>query len=428
MDETPTNQNQSAPKFGPANPPAKTLGSYRPDEANGTTDDIGDLQSAVSSILPGNLKQTPPSPSINILPQNTPRPAPSVVQNSPESGIKNMRTYEGDVAEIMSRKHVSTATIAIAENSKDTEGTGEIANGEPSHLAKNLLITLLCLILVGGGLFGAYYLYSLSPLKTVTSTPTPERETVPSLVPADIQTVISIDNLSATAIIAKIQGEIAKPMAGNTLKEIILIKTASGSAVRVTGPDVLNYMSIKAPDMLVRSLTAAWMLGVYSDENGEKSVFVVASENFFQNAFAGMLSWERVMADDLKLFLTPPLVMGIVNLPTDYNATTSNPLQNLNSILPILGTSSPSAVATTTSTPEASSSSQESASVKTYRTLRGGFQDRIIKNHDVREFITDNGQVLFLYSFIDDSKLAISGSEAALSEMLSRLEKQAFIR
>jgi hypothetical protein len=61
-------------------------------------------------------------------------------------------------------------------------------------------------------------------------------------------------------------------------------------------------------------------------------------------------------------------------------------------------------------------------------TLRGQFQDRIIKNKDVREFVTANGTLLFLYSFIDTTHLVVSGSESALGEIVGRLEKQAFVR
>jgi hypothetical protein len=63
-----------------------------------------------------------------------------------------------------------------------------------------------------------------------------------------------------------------------------------------------------------------------------------------------------------------------------------------------------------------------------YIILRGSFIDRIIKNKDVREFTAGNGDVIFLYSFIDSTKLVVTGSESALSEILNRLEQQAFVR
>ena len=137
---------------------------------------------------------------------------------------------------------------------------------------------------------------------------------------------------------------------------------------------MLELMDIPAPNILARSLTPSWMLGIFTDNANNKNPFIVVTNNFFQNAFAGMLAWENVMPDDLKQYL--------------YS---SDP------IFP-------------------------------YLTVRGQFKDRIIMNKDVREFVTSQGKTLFLYSFIDNSRLVIAGNEATLSEIIARLEKSAFVR
>jgi len=74
-------------------------------------------------------------------------------------------------------------------------------------------------------------------------------------------------------------------------------------------------MDTGTPDIVLRALSDDWMLGVYADPNGTKTVFVVATVDYFQNAFAGMLQWESVMADDLKQYLYQ-------NTPADIAATT----------------------------------------------------------------------------------------------------------
>jgi hypothetical protein len=60
--------------------------------------------------------------------------------------------------------------------------------------------------------------------------------------------------------------------------------------------------------------------------------------------------------------------------------------------------------------------------------IRGNFIDRIVQNKDVREFVTSDGKIIFLYSFIDNTKLVVTGSEATLSEILRRLEQQTYVR
>jgi hypothetical protein len=82
----------------------------------------------------------------------------------------------------------------------------------------------------------------------------------------------------------------------------------------------------------------------------------------------------------------------------------------------------------TTPQPTASTTPEVVQPLKQYLTIRGKFEDRIIKNKDVRAFRTDEGTILFLYSFIDNTHLVVTDKESTLAEILTRLEKQSFIR
>src|SRR4029077_5513520 len=98
----------------------------------------------------------------------------------------------------------------IAENKRST-GESMIENKAPKHTARNLLLMLISLIIVGVGVVGAYYLYSISPLAQSVSTPTaPEKQPVPSIIKADSQVVLQIDNLTPTAILSRLETESAK--------------------------------------------------------------------------------------------------------------------------------------------------------------------------------------------------------------------------
>jgi hypothetical protein len=184
-----------------------------------------------------------------------------------------------------------------------------------------------------------------------------------------------------------------KTLAEGSIVELVPTKTVDGQTMRVGGPEMIDIMDIEIPDILLRSLGQPTMVGIYTPPRDTKSVFAVVTTEFFQNTFAGMLQWESVMADDLKFLLFPDSVRGVAN-------TTS----------------------------QASTSTSTSESVKPLLTIRGKFVDRIIKNRDVREFISDDGRVLFLYSFVDNNKLVITDKEATLAEILTRLEKAASIR
>ncbi len=290
---------------------------------------------------------------------------------------KALRTYEGDVAEFMSHRRTSVASIAIAENAKREKEKGEIAQNdsvvatpEKNHGTKKILIVIVSFVFIIAGITGAYYLYSQSVLAPQTVIVQKSLKNI-SLIPSDSWVDITIDNLTPLQIISRVKSEISKSQSPNTLKEIILTGRNNEQSVRVNSVEMIKIMGIDAPDILARSLASSWMLGEYSDANGNKDVFIVATHNFFQNAFAGMLAWENVMADDLKQFF---------------------------------GSTQPDS------------------------RLSGHFTDGIIKNKDAREFRTETGNVLFLYSFIDNTKLIITSREATLVEIISRLEQQAFIR
>ncbi|MDE2041220.1 MAG: hypothetical protein KGI59_02465 [Patescibacteria group bacterium] len=330
----------SPDRTAPANPPAKTLGSVGP--------------------VPAAVHSTPPV-------------SRSHKQFAvPSSGnIKPIRTFESDIAEAIALKKASTASIAIAERSKSLPEKRIVNTPVPtSHSTRNFILLLLSICLIAGGIFGGYYLYQQSPLalsRQTTPTPPPIRQ---ALITADSQVELPIDYLNRTAVLAKIRTEIAASQNPNSIKEIIPVTNVRGQRTDVTAAAMVSLMNIPVPDILNRSLDAPWMLGVYEDPAGTKDVFVVTTNTFFQNAFAGMLQWENLMPTDLNPFLN--------------TTPTSN--------------------------------------------VSGHFVDRIIANHDVREYISDSGRILFLYSFIDTQKLVITDSEAALGEILTRLENQSFMR
>jgi len=371
------------------------------------------------------------------------------VEQNRTGNLRTMRTYESDVAELLSKNKTSTTTIAMAEN-KRSSGEDRLRNndtGESSHAGKKLIMLLLSLIMIGAGVTGAYYLYMKSPLAPVT--PITNEPKISSIVPNDKQALIAIDRLSPLEIQYKIQNEVSAPQEENTIKEIVLTETTNNIKNRVSGPKAIDAIDIDMPDVLKRSLDNAWLLGIYTDESGAKDVFVVLTNNFFQNAFAGMLQWESVMADDIKQYLLPVAPLGIANIP-DIGVKIpkiTNPLDNLEDILPMsidigttTGSTTPSStpkisggslsnspIATTTASSTASTT-EEYPAIKPYFTIRGNFEDRIVRNKDVRAFRTSDGNILFLYSFIDNQRLIITTKESTLSEVLLRIEKESFVR
>ncbi len=387
---------------------------------------VHDTKPKVISPQPVGLSSQikPIKPATSIKPMVPAANLSSSVPGDTFPGISSIRTYEGDIANLMKKKGTSKIDMVMAENKKETGQKDQLINKEPRDSKKKSLMAVFSLLLILVGVAGAYYLYSLSPLAPATSVE--QRATpVASVVPSDSQKIMAVDGLNDFAILSKIQSLISSPGVAGTIEEIIPYTTVKGVKTRPTTSEMIKIMKIQPPNMLERSLSTKWMLGIYADKQKKKSVFVVVTNNFFQNAFAGMLAWESVMSDDLRQYIYNGVVMGIASTPA--SSTYSDPLQNLEAILPPSGTTT-TATSTVASTTVTSTTTMSETPVVPYFTLRGQFVDRIIRNKDVREFVTVNGDVLFLYSFVDNQRLVIASNEAVLTEIIARLEKQAFIR
>ncbi len=347
------------------------------------------LQSAINqTIEPTSHIPAPPV---------EPRVHPEIPQ---DPNIKSLRTYEDDVAEVLARQRASAASIALAE-SRRKEGSDTIKTRVPSsspssHGARNTIITLMSFLMLGGGAFAAYSLYLKSPIAPVgTSSKQP---IVSTIIPVDSRASVIVDGLNSKQILDRISEEISRAQPAGTIREIIPATAKSNVILRIASADMIKTMEIEPPDVLMRSLTPEWMIGSYGLSNGGKSAFVIVTTDFFQNTFAGMLQWEHLIADDLKQFLYPVVPLGIANVETGTSTESS-------------GTPDTSLVPITVP-----------------RAVSGRFEDKIVRNKDVRAFRTDDGKILFMYSFLDNTKLVITNNEATLSEILIRLEKQAFVR
>ena len=322
--------------------------------------------------IPAQIVKTPVKDLQAAMSPITPEvPTPTTQQDESLKEIaKPLRTYEGDVAEAMSHNRTSKASIAIAE-SKRREGTDTLANEAPTYAGRKIFMVLISLLLLGGGVVGAYYLYSISPLAPVAQI-TPQQASS-SIVPSDTQSAVTIDPQNPLTTIAKIRSEISKNQAPGTIREIVPVtKDEAGKLFRVTGPRMQETLDINAPDMLTRSIANSWMLGVYADADNNKSTFVVVTSSFFQNTFAGMLQWENIIADDIRQYLYPMGPEGISNESTEGDVGAFryiDPLYNIDGILPSTASSSAatSTVKIATSTPKTSNVSATSTASTTHR-------------------------------------------------------------
>ncbi|HEX7724233.1 MAG TPA: hypothetical protein VF438_00660 [Candidatus Paceibacterota bacterium] len=373
----------SIPPIPPASRPGLTVGALSPQPRQTP---VSPQASVPASVVPSVVPQK--TDAQRIVPGTGVHPG----------GLKNIRTYESDVADVLASRPVTKTSMAIAESKKRGEGevltTGKsvvtptakamnipsrvvqqpgltVELEEKSHFGWELVVVILSVLLIGGGVFGGYYLYTQSPLAAVPATVPIVTKQTPALVPYDTQAVINIDNANNVEILDRIITETDKPLATSTIKEIVLTETKDQKTFRASAPEAVLLAGVPVPDIISRTLAPEWMLGVYSNSSAKRTPFIVVHTNLFQNAFAGMLAWEPTMIRDLQPFLGIP-----------YDKPTP----------------------------------------------KGTFKDQIVRNKDVRVFMTEDNRTIFEYSFIDNSTLVITASNAALSAIISRLESKAFVR
>ena len=129
------------------------------------------------------------------------------------------------------------------------------------------------------------------------------------------------------------------------------------------------------PDTVKRSLSAEFMVGMYSfDKN---LPFIIFKTFSFDNTYAGMLSWESNLKDDFQtIFRLPGYESGggILNELTPAN------------------------------TPK--------------------FEDGVISNKDVRILRDNNKNIILLYGIVDTQTIIITVTDTAFKEIVSRLNKE----
>lgn len=307
------------------------------------------------------------------------------VEDNSFSPLKQIRTFQGDVANALHKQSESLVSIQRSEHAvrearkvfATPKSAEEIAREESNKNLVFLLIGSLVLIALSG-LIG-WYAYK----GYMTKTALPIVETAPNrlLISSD-EIKIDVNRLSREALILGIGAEATKKITNGAVVQIQLNKQTAATTTIITTPDLLNLLESRAPGSLIRSLNPVFMLGLLGGETvsinatstGQLNhVFLLIKLNSFDNAFPGMLEWEKNMRDDiLPIFASPET----------------------------LATTSPAAL----------------------------FSDLIVQNKDTRVLRNLTGQTVLLYSFFGNNMLIITDNELSLRAIIGKLNAEKLSR
>ncbi|HEU5114416.1 MAG TPA: hypothetical protein VFT82_01465, partial [Candidatus Paceibacterota bacterium] len=294
------------------------------------------------------------------LQESTPVPPPPQPANDPS--IKPIRTFKSDAEEAVRYSNVSKVDIAVAEQKK-REASNPIEYVEEKKSSGGIYIILvLVVLLLGAG--GWYYWFSSTGGSSTAEKPaTVSISWKPIVTYAQGASIVidPNDTENDPFSLMALRMNTANPGVGNVFA-LIPIETATA-----TSPEPVEevFSQTHIPDRLARSLGGDYMIGMYSYNH--QIPFIILKNTYFQNAFSGMLDWEKDMGGDL---------------------------------LPFIRFTYPG---------------------ETETSLAPNFEDAVVSNIDVRTLKDANGNIVLAYAFADKDTIVITTDEGGLKYLLDRL-------
>lgn len=318
--------------------------------------------------------------------QGTPETAAA---STPTPTSSRIRTMKSDVSEAIKTQHETSVSIALAEEKKKEALRKQLLSEKieqpqaPQRAARPVArvffagIILLCFAGLGlayvfvvpklGNITIPNINISLPDFKKSAKTET-EQKAAPiipladSIIPAQSEKRITLTNKTPLQLLVGIKEEGDLGITSGTIKNVYLTeKNEDGIESPITANRLIAFSKIVAPEEILRTIEAPFMVGYYGEQNGEATPFLLLTITDSDTGIVAMLAWE----EKLLVFLT-------------------------------------------TFTEWGSSSSRQ---------LTSKFSDVVINKKDAREATTAAGQTI-LYTFPSENTILITGSRTAMSALL----------
>ena len=294
-----------------------------------------------------------------------------------------VRTYKSDAEEAIKMERMSSVSIALAEEKRKRkyEPAASADNVPRSKKAAFFIISLL-FVFAGIGAFNFNYIK-----EKFTAAPAPKKSLqMEALITADSDIEFNLSKFDkkdvGNSLSELMNTADIKP---NSIQYIYLTKSAVENEKETKklaeSKEALPLISSKIPDILLRSLSPKYMLGIHS-WNGNQP-FLILKTDSYENVFAGMLSWEKNMAGDLSLLFPR-------NIPPEIQEGTTTTEQVLS--------------------------------------YKKDFEDVLVKNKDARALRDESGEIFLIYSIPDKETVLIASNTGTLAELFDRIIRLRAVR
>lgn len=341
---------------------------------------------------------------------------PSVPPSSQDE-VSPLQTFQGDIAGSIQTKGTSVVSIAAAEaarrGTQPVSQDAQLTQSSDTHPLRNILFGIIGFLFLAGA--GGVLVYAL-----VSNAPLPAQQ-------AGVAPFIAIDASSKVSLPASVQGKELMQQLTAAKQSVSLslglvsqlyieqVATSTDSApVYMNAQSLLSVLTPNIPSTLLRDLTPVYLLGVHSF--GTNQPFLILKVDSYEQAYAGMLTWEGTMKPDLSpLFAYVPLP-AVGKLQQQLTAASSTGATTTAPAAPVLVSSSTTATSTSNATSTSLASSPQAAA-------QASFSDAIVENHDARVTYDQYGTIDFLWTFLDRQTLVITTNPDTLHEIIVRLNQ-----
>lgn len=372
---------------------------------------------AVAQAMEQNTEAAAQDDSTDTTPAPSSNAATQAAAADTAHGVRALRTYKMDLSEAMEHQQTSVAGAIASEEVRRSKTVAPLTPkaapprilGAGSYFLLGMS-TVLVLVTVGVLFYFFVFLGNNSPEVA--------GEEVPTFFFTDAQEEIDVTGRSRIEFMDRLvlAKEKTNIQVGAVTHLYVTETSVSEEGVPekeiLSASDFLFKLDVRAPGKFYRSLNDEMMLGIHEFDGNEP--FLVFKTNSFDNAYAGMLGWERTINADLTPLFGPILANPAVSLLTPKATSTSG-------------------TATTSSATSTDTTGTSSAPVVTPPTTVGDtlvqtltFEDTFISNREVRVLRNTDDEIVLLWAFPDRQTLIIATEPATLELVVDRLNTRAF--
>ncbi len=292
-----------------------------------------------------------------------------------ENVMWRIRTYKEDIAEAIRLQKVSLTSVVAAEQIRRSKITKNYENTKKDiDLKKVSVIIGSVLLFVFGISVITYFIFFYQKDEMII-----EQE-IPSLIFTEEQKEFDITNRNARRILQELGSEkYNSTLPLGQISYLYVTKTEKVLETEVTrlisAREFLTSINAQVSNSFLRSLENSFMIGIHVFNKNQP--FIIFKSNSYQHSFNGLLEWEKVMYQNLSLFMGRKIdpVLGVLTNP-----------QTGKEVI-----------------------------------LKENFEDIIIKNIDVRALLSEDGDIELLYAFINQQTLVITTNKNTLIEIITRI-------